>query len=219
MLAFSHMRIAHQIVFASMNVDKYREMKALLSRFPDVDLVPPEGLLRNPEKIGLVENHATYLENAAAKARLVNQGCHYPALADDSGLEIAALGGKPGVHSHRYAKLAGYPSRIDQDQANIQLALSETKGRSNREARFVTSLALVIEGILVHATGTLEGSLAEAPRGKNGFGYDSIFVPKGETRTLAEMTETEKNALSHRARALDDLFAQLQSRGVTFARP
>lgn len=202
-----------------MNFDKFREMKALLSIYPDLELVSPEGLLRNADKIGYVETYNTYLENAAAKARLVNQGCHYPALADDSGLEIDALGGKPGVHSHRYVKLAGYPSKISQDKANIDQVLSEMKGKTDRSARFVTTLFLVIEGIELKATGILEGTIAETPRGEMGFGYDPIFIPKGEKRTLGEMTETEKNAISHRAKALAEIMAQVKTLGIQFAKP
>lgn len=213
------MRASHQIVLASMNFDKFREMRALLTKYPNLELLSPEGLLRNPDKIGAVETHMTYLENAAAKARLVNQGCHYPALADDSGLEVAALDGRPGPRSARFAKISGYPSKIAQDRANIDALLTEMKGKANREAAFVCTLALVIEGVLIHATGTLDGTLTEAARGQHGFGYDPIFVPKGEKRTLAEMSETEKNALSHRAKALAQLMEQVRAHGIQFAKP
>jgi XTP/dITP diphosphohydrolase len=172
---------------------------------PGLELVRPTGLLRNADKIGTVETHATYLENAAAKARLVNQGCHYPALADDSGLEVLGLEGKPGVRSAR--------------DWNVDKVLAAMKGQANREARFVATLVLVIEGTHVQATGILEGTLTDSPRGKNGFGYDPIFVPKGETRTLAEMTETEKNAISHRARAVDGLLAECATYGIQFVKP
>lgn len=199
------MRTVNQIVLASTNYGKYLEMKALLAKVPGIELLQPEGLIRNAEKIGVVETHSTYLENAAAKARLVNQGCHYPALADDSGLEVMALEGKPGVRSAR--------------DWNIEKVLNGIKGQSNREARFVCALCLVIEGTLLQATGVLEGTLTEAPRGQNGFGYDPIFVPKGQTRTLAEMTETEKNAISHRARAVEALLRECATHGIQFVKP
>lgn len=202
-----------------MNFDKFREMKALLAKYPDFELLSPEGLLRNADKIGAVEVHSTYLENAAAKARLVNQGCHYPALADDSGLELFALSGRPGPRSARLARLDGYPSQISQDRANMEALLTEMKGQTNREAQFVCTLALVIEGTLIHATGTLSGTLLEAPRGQMGFGYDPLFVPTGEKRTLAEMTETEKNAISHRAKALSTLMEEVKACGIQFAKP
>jgi XTP/dITP diphosphohydrolase len=213
------MRASSRIVLASMNFDKFREMKALLAKYPGIELLSPEGLLRNADKIGAVETHETYLENASAKARLVNQGCHYPALADDSGLELTALGGKPGVRSARFSAVPGYPSKIAQDRANIEKVLEEMKGQSSREARFVCTLALVIEGVLIHATGTMDGKISDAPRGQMGFGYDPIFIPRGENRTLGEMTETEKNAISHRAIALENLMKEVGAHGIQFAKP
>jgi XTP/dITP diphosphohydrolase len=202
-----------------MNFDKFREMRSLIAKYPGLELVSPEGLLRNADKIGAVETYDTYLENASAKARLVNLGCHYPALADDSGLEVRALEGRPGPRSARYAKIEAYPSKIAQDRANIEKLLGEMKGKSDREARFVCTLALIVEGVLVHATGTLEGTIAETPRGQMGFGYDPVFIPKGEHRTLGEMTEAEKNVISHRAVALDRLMAAVSAHGIQFAKP
>jgi XTP/dITP diphosphohydrolase len=214
------MRLANRIVLASTNHDKLLEFRALFKAYPDVEIVSPEGLLRNPEKLGFAEIHDTYLENAIAKARLANQGSHYPCLADDTGLEVLALEGRPGVRSHRYAPMpSGSSSKIAQDEANRQLLLKELKGKTERTARFVTSLALVMEGICLHATGTLEGTIAEAPRGDNGFGYDPLFIPKGQQKTLAEMTDSEKNALSHRAKALQELFLEVRTRGIVFAKP
>lgn len=218
------MRLANKIVLASMNPDKFNEFKSLLKSYPEhpeVELVPAEFVIRNAEKIGLVENYNSYLENGIAKARLANHGSHYPALADDSGLEVAALTGKPGVRSHRYAKLpAGtIGSRVNQDKANIELLLTELKGKSDRSAKFVCTVALVIEGILIHATGVLEGTIAEAPKGENGFGYDPVFVPAGSSKTFAEMTTEEKNGISHRRKALDQLMLQVKARGIVFAKP
>jgi XTP/dITP diphosphohydrolase len=215
------MRKSNLIILASTNADKHREFKALLSAYPEVELEMATNYIRNPGKIGFAEQFDTYLENAAAKARLVNLGSHYPSLADDSGLEIDALGGKPGVRSARYAQIPGSPSKIDQNRANLEMVLSElkAKGDTNRAARFITTLALVIEGVMVHATGTLEGMIADVPRGQLGFGYDSIFIPKGSNKTLAEMSEAEKNAISHRAKAVHELMNQLKIRGVVLAKP
>lgn len=214
------MRNSNEIVFASMNFGKFREMKALLSTHaPQLTLLSPEGLLRNADKIGLVETGSTYLENSANKARLVNHGCHYPALADDSGIEIDALGGKPGLYSARYAKLDGIPSKIAQDRANIEKVLTEMKGKTDRSARCVCQLVLVIEGVLIEARGEMEVTIAESPRGEMGFGYDPILIPKGETRTLGEMSETEKNRSSHRAKALELLLAKCKAHGIQFAKP
>lgn len=213
------MRASHSIVFASTNSDKFVEMRALFSRYPGFEILSPVGLIRNADKIGAVEVHSTYLENAAAKARLVNQGCHYPALADDSGLEVIALDGRPGPRSARYSQVSGSPSRLSQSAANIEKLLGELKGEKNREAQFTCVLALIIEGTLLTTIGVLEGSIADTPRGTMGFGYDPIFIPKGETRTLAEMTETEKNVISHRARALALLMKEVQTLGIQLAKP
>ena len=214
------MRQVNQLVFASTNVDKYREFEALLKVLPGVTLVSAEAVLRNPHKLAFVEKYATYLENASAKARLANQGCHYPCFADDTGLEVEALEGRPGVHTARFASLPSLErSRSKQDEANVVKLLGEMKGQANRNARFVSTVALMVEGLLIHGTGVLEGTLAQEPRGDKGFGYDPIFIPKGSDRTLAEMSETEKNAISHRARALQDLILQLQARGVILAKP
>lgn len=210
------MRLSNRIVLASLNRHKLEEFQALLRNHPEVELVPVSGLIRNPEGLSQVEKHATYLENAAAKARLVNQGCHYPALADDSGLEVFALDGKPGVRSHRFA----IPRKGEsQDDANNSLLLKELSGKSSRDARFVCVVGLVIEGVMIHAEGTLEGTLLESPRGDHGFGYDPLFVPKGFNKSLAEMEAAEKNQISHRAKALQLLMTKIKDHGITFAKP
>ncbi len=210
------MRLSPKIVLATTNRDKFEEFVQLFEAYPDIELVRANDVLRNAEKLALVEFHETYLENAVAKARLANHGAHYPALADDSGLEVMGLEGKPGVRSHRYA-----PPRpgMSQDQANVELMLKELHGRAQRQARFVSTLALCIEGILIQGTGVLEGTILEKPRGTQGFGYDPIFQPQGSTKSLAEMTTSEKNAVSHRAKALHELMGQVKSHGIVFAKP
>ena len=178
--------------------------------------------MRNAEKLGLVENHATYLENAIAKARTANHGAHYPSLGDDTGLEVDCLDCGPGVRSHRYAKVpVGSFSKLAQDQANRDLLLQEMakKASAPRTARFKTTLVLCIEGLSIHATGTLEGTISNTPRGELGFGYDALFIPNGASKTLAEMSLAEKNALSHRAKAVHELMSQVKARGIVFAKP
>jgi XTP/dITP diphosphohydrolase len=210
------MRLSNRIVLATLNSDKFQEFKSLLGAYPEIQLIPAAELIRNAEKLSQVEQHATYLENAIAKARLANHASHYPSLADDSGLEVAGLEGKPGVRSHRYAT----PRKgVGQDQANVDFLLSELKTSPVRTARFVCHVVLVVEGILLHSTGILEGSIADAPRGTQGFGYDSVFIPRGESRTLAEMTPVEKNKISHRYLAVQDLMAQVKTHGLVFAKP
>ena len=212
------MRASHKIVLASTNHDKLSEFRSLLKPYGDLELIAADEILANADKLDFVETHDTYLENAVAKARVANHGAHYPCFADDSGLEVQALEGRPGVRTRRYAIPKNGQSQGD---ANIEKLLLELKGvpADKRAARFVTSLAFMVEGILVTSTGTLEGTIAEAPRGLNGFGYDPIFVPKGSNRSLAEMSDDEKNALSHRARALKELFAQIETKGITFVKP
>jgi XTP/dITP diphosphohydrolase len=221
------MRLSNKILLATLNRDKFEEFRTLFSAYPDVELVMADQFLRNPEKLGFVETHDTYIENAMAKARLANQGAHYATLADDSGLEVEALGGKPGVRSHRYASAtsgagpsaASTEAGLTQDQANVRKLLTELSGKSSRQAKFVCSLALLIEGIMIQATGTLEGTITDTPRGTNGFGYDPIFVPKGSSRTFAEMTNAEKNMISHRAKALHELMAKVKNHGIVVAKP
>jgi XTP/dITP diphosphohydrolase len=210
------MRLSNKIVLASLNREKFEEMQALLAAYPQIELVQASDYIRNASKLAYVERYDTYFENATAKARLANAGCHYPCIADDSGLEVEALNGKPGVRSHRYASpKAG----MTQDQANVELLLSEIRGAASRQARFVCTLVLLVEGIMIQATGTLEGTIADKPRGAHGFGYDPVFIPAGSNKTLAEMTAEEKNAISHRAKAVHDLMAQVKSHGIVFAKP
>lgn len=210
------MRLANKVVLASTNRQKFDEFQCIMAAYPEIELVPASELIRNPDGLAKVEFHNTYLENAIAKARLANQSCHYPSLSDDSGLEVDFLDGKPGVRSHRFAPPQ---ARVSQEQANIQLLLSQMKSAPTRSAKFVCTLVLTIEGILLHSTGILQGTISESPRGNFGFGYDPIFIPDGGTRTLAEMSEADKNAISHRGKALQSLMAQAKAHGIVFAKP
>jgi len=212
------MRASHEIVLASHNPDKFQEFQSLMTAYPEIKLIPAAKILRNADKLGQVEKYSTYAENALAKARFANWGAHYPCLADDSGLEVEALGGKPGARSARFATAKAGQS---QDQANVDLLLSELKGRPReaRKAQFVCCLALVMEGIAIHVTGTLKGTIAEAPMGSNGFGYDPVFIPDGQSKTFAQMVEADKNRISHRAVALQLLMEDVRRRGILFARP
>ena len=209
------MRLSNQLVIATANKDKFDEFKALFGAYPEVKPISAADLIRNPSKLGTVEVFSTYEENATAKARLANQACHFPVLADDSGLEVDALGGKPGVRSHRFAPRS---QTLTQDEANVQHLLKEI-GKGPRTARFVCTLVLLIEGLKLQSSGILEGNLTEVPRGTNGFGYDPVFIPKGSTKTLAEMTDGEKNTISHRAKALHDLMSQIKNHGIILAKP
>ena len=212
------MRLANTIVLASTNRHKFEEFETLFKKYPELTIAPVQDFIRNSDKLGLVETSDQYLENAMAKARASNHGCHYPSLADDSGLEVMVLEGRPGVRSHRYAIPKNGQT---QDQANIIKLLDEIKNvpTPQRNARFVCYLALVMEGTIFHSVGILEGTIAFEPRGVEGFGYDPIFIPKGKDKTLAEMSPAEKNKISHRSLAVDQLMQELASKEIVIARP
>ncbi len=184
------------LVIATANIGKVREFAALLD-LPGVRIITAAdaGVAAWPPETG-----ETFAENAAAKARYALAQTGLPALADDSGLIVDALGGEPGVYSARY----GGEGLTDRDRYALLLSRLVTATPAARTARFVASLAFVVpDGRLWHAEGRVEGTIADAGRGENGFGYDPVFVPAGETRTYAEMPASEKHALSHRARAVE----------------
>ena len=212
------MRQSHAIVLATTNLDKWLEFKELFNSYEGIEIDPANELVRNADKIAQCEIYDNYLENAVAKARLINQACHFPALGDDTGLEVDALSGGPGARSHRYAIPKAGQS---QSEANITKLLGAlTKAPAPRRARFVTTLALVLEGIMIHSTGVLEGTIAESPKGSAGFGYDSVFI-LNETVwwTLAQLDLEEKNKISHRARALKELMEQIKNSRIVLAKP
>ena len=189
-------------VSATGNPDKLREIVAILG--DGIELAPrPEGLAE-PE-----EDAATLEGNARIKAVCVVEASGLPAIADDTGLEVDALDGEPGVHSARFA------GENAANEDNVALLLERLQGTpaTTRTARFKTiALARWPDGKEVIAEGTVEGSIATAPRGTNGFGYDPIFIPADSNdRTLAEMTNTEKNAISARGRAFRQLLKELMS--------
>ena len=189
-------------VSATGNPDKLREIVAILGS--EIELLPrPEGLAE-PE-----ENATTLEGNARIKAVCVAEASGLPAIADDTGLEVDALDGEPGVRSARFA---GENATYAQNVALLLERLQETPATA-RTARFKTiALARWPDGKEVIAEGTVEGSIATTPRGTNGFGYDPIFIPAdNNTRTLAEMTNKEKNAISARGRAFRQLLKELMS--------
>ena len=185
-----------RIVLASGNAHKAVELARVL---PGWEVQSFGGEL--PEETG-----DTFVANALLKARHVfaATGGGDWVVADDSGIEAAALGGIPGVRSARYA---GEDATDEQNLAKLLAALA---GQDDRRVRYVAELvAIAPGGAELHARGELTGTLAEAPRGSGGFGYDPAFVPDGETRTVAEMSPEEKDAMSHRARAAAALRPQL----------
>lgn len=182
-----------RLVLASRNRHKLLELHTFLQELPvevvSVDDVHP-GLV-------LVEDGPTFADNALKKARAVFEGTRSPALADDSGLEVFYLNGRPGVRSARYA------GNCATDDENNEKLLREMRGvpARRRRAQFRAVLALVGPGFEEVATGICQGLLAEASCGTNGFGYDPIFVPDGLDKTYAQLTQEEKNRISHRSRA------------------
>jgi len=192
----------HRYVVATFNRDKAAELYELLA-LPGVTLV---ALSEWPGATSPEEHGATLLENARIKARAAVATTGLPAIADDTGLEVDALGGAPGVHAARYA---GPGASYAENVAKLLGALAGVPA-GRRTARFRTvCVAAWPEGREANAEGVLEGVIAEAPRGSHGFGYDPVFVPAGGTRTYAELADAEKNAISHRAMAVAALREKL----------
>lgn len=183
-----------RLVCASANPRKVEELARLMPR--RIELLP------RPATVGEVDESAPTLEgNAIIKAVEVANHAEAWAIADDTGLEVRALGGEPGVRSARYA---GEP--VD-DAANRAKLLAAMNGVTDRRARFRTVVAVVSwQGDIHYVTGECAGTIAAEERGSNGFGYDSVFVPDdGDGRTFAEMSAAEKDAVSHRSRAMAQL--------------
>ncbi|MBI5170970.1 MAG: RdgB/HAM1 family non-canonical purine NTP pyrophosphatase [Candidatus Eisenbacteria bacterium] len=188
-------------VLATFNRDKARELQALLA-LPGVEIVP---LADYPGAVAPEEDGATLLENARIKARAALALTGLPCIADDTGLEVDALDGAPGIHAARYA---GPGATYESNVAKLLAELAARPG-APRSARFRTCcVALFPDGRELCADGVLEGEVTESPRGTHGFGYDPVFLlPDG--RTLAEIPASEKNGISHRARAVLSLAALL----------
>jgi XTP/dITP diphosphohydrolase len=191
------------IVVASANPKKAAEIVEILA--DHVELVP-----RPAEVPDVIEDEDTFEGNARLKAVALCDATGLAAIADDSGLEVDALGGAPGVWSARYA------GEDATDEANVDKlldALADRPDLADRTARFRAVVILRYpDGRELVAAGHVEGRIAGAPRGPGGFGYDPVFIPdEGDGRTFGEMTQDEKHAISHRGRALRDLLAQLDA--------
>jgi len=204
------MRSVQKILFASTNRLKFLEFQSLFQAY-SLELLPAEKLLSNAHHLQSAERHQTYLENALSKAKLAQRACHYPTLADDSGLEVEALNGKPGVLSRRFTE--AFPQASSPQEAILN-GLGD-----QRKATFVCVLSFMMEGISLHAEGRVTGTIAPHPRGNQGFGYDALFIPEGQMKTFAEMTVAEKNTLSHRACAFQELLKNMEKQGLTLVRP
>ncbi len=191
-----------RLAVASKNPDKIKEMEEVLASIGLADEI-----VRGLDWPDVEETGETLEENALIKARAVVEATGLPAIADDTGLEVEALGGEPGVHTARFA---GPHATYDENVAQV---LEVMEGVSDRMARFRTVVALVFpDGVEVVAEGSVDGVITRSRRGSDGFGYDPVFEVEG--RTLAEMTAEEKNQLSHRARAIRGLGESLGLSGA-----
>lgn len=193
-----------QIVIASRNKGKIKEFRSLFQPL-QIEVLSLDDLGESVPEIE--ETGSTFAENAQIKAETVAQLLKIPVIADDSGLVVDALDGRPGVYSARYA---GEPT---DDIKNYEKVLQEMKDLAtiDRSARFVAVLALARPNKeTLFFQGTCEGKIAFKPEGSYGFGYDPIFIPDGYDRTMAQLTEEEKNAISHRGKALQKLETYFQ---------
>ena len=189
-----------QLTLATYNQHKAREFQALLGdQFEITDLASLPSV-ELPEETG-----STFEENAVSKAVTVSKAVAKLVIADDSGLEVEALAGAPGIYSARYA------GEKANDTANVEKLLRELRNVTQRAARFRCVIALARAGqVLKTFTGVVEGEIVDAPRGDDGFGYDPVFQPAGFKQTFAEMSPEAKNGISHRAKAVAGLREELR---------
>ena len=187
-----------KLIIASNNKHKIYEIKKILGgKFEQILSIREAGIEHET-----VEDGKTFMENAVKKAREIAQISGFAALADDSGICAHALDGVPGIYSARFSG--------GSDEDNNSLLLEKLKDKEDKGAHYTCAMALVYpDGKIITSEGYMYGSITEQRRGERGFGYDPIFVPDGENRTVAEMTDEEKNAISHRGKALMALLEKL----------
>jgi len=189
-----------EIILATQNAGKLKEFDEL-ARGSGLTFIPFPGEHTFPEETG-----RTFFENAFIKANYVFSLTGIPSIGDDSGLEVDVLDGRPGIHSSRY-------SREGTDKSNVDKLLLELKGmqNKNRSARFKCCLVLILgsQNDPISAEGVVEGKISEEKKGNKGFGYDPVFIPKGSLMHMAEIEESEKNLISHRANAFRSLMKKL----------
>lgn len=192
-----------RLIIASNNAHKIYEIKKILSgKFDDMLSLREAGVSHET-----VEDGNTFMENALKKAREISEITGCAALADDSGICAHALDGAPGIYSARFA---GEYKGQESDDANNALLLEKLSEKADKTAHYTCAMALVYpDGREVTAEGYMYGAIINEYRGTRGFGYDPLFVPDGESRTVAEMTDEEKNEISHRASALKNLLSKI----------
>jgi XTP/dITP diphosphohydrolase len=191
-----------KFVLASNNKNKLREMGQLLVQM-NIELISKRDAGCDFE---VEETGTTFEENAYLKAIAVTNATGLPAVADDSGLMVDALDGAPGVYSARYTG-----SHEDSDEARCAFLLKNLAGESKRGAKFVSAVCCTFpNGDILRARGQCRGSILDAPRGSNGFGYDPVFLPDGFDRSMAELSQEEKNAISHRGESISKFIEELR---------
>ncbi len=190
-----------KIVFATNNKHKLEEIKDILGKDFEIVSLAEIGCHEDIPETGL-----TLEENAHQKSTYIVEHYNHDCFADDTGLEVDALNGEPGVHSARYAEGTDHDS-----EANMRKLLSKMSNVKDRTARFRTVISLIINGVEHQFEGRVEGRIATEKHGKEGFGYDPIFIPEGYDKSFAELGEEVKNQISHRARAVKKLAEYLSS--------
>ncbi len=190
-----------KIVFATNNKHKLEEIKDILGKDFEIVSLVEIGCHEDIPETGL-----TLEENARQKSTYIVEHYNHDCFADDTGLEVDALNGEPGVHSARYAEGTDHDS-----EANMRKLLSKMSNVKDRTARFRTVISLIINAVEHQFEGRVEGRIATEKHGKEGFGYDPIFIPEGYDKSFAELGEEVKNQISHRARAVKKLAEYLSS--------
>lgn len=189
-----------ELVFVTANVHKLEEVQLLVGNNFNLKSLADLNCDEDIAETGL-----TFHDNASLKSNFVFSRYKIDCFADDSGLEVDALGGEPGIYSARY-------SGSRDTSTNLQLVLDKLKGSNDRRARFRCVISLILNGMEYFFEGTVEGVILTQPEGLEGFGYDPIFLPDGYTQSFAEMPLTEKNRISHRGKAISALVTFLNSR-------
>jgi len=193
-----------RFVLASANPGKVREMREILSEF-DLEIVSRDELGID---FDVEETGSTFVENALIKARAISEATGLPAIADDSGLAVDALGGRPGVYSSSFGG-----AELNADQRYLYL-LEEMKNMEQRSAKYVCTIVCAFpDGSSLTVFGECRGRICTAPRGSGGFGYDPVFLIEGKDKTMAELSPEEKNEISHRGEALRNFALLLRERG------
>jgi XTP/dITP diphosphohydrolase len=197
-----------QILIGTYNKGKVEEIIKIINEITPgrIEFALPQNVLKH--KIHINETGATFADNAYIKAKAFFESTSLPSISDDSGLEVDALNGEPGINSARYS------GSNSNDADNRRKLLEELKDvpQEKRKAQFRTCICLYGNNTVIFSEGVCYGEIAYSERGSGGFGYDSIFIPEGHLKTFAEMSDEEKNALSHRRKAIDSFVQKLLQR-------